>query len=75
MVGKIGSHTAVANNDQIVASVSDGVYRAVKAAMSGSGDRGTNVNIELVGDTANLFTAIRKEGNEYQRRTGNPVWA
>ena len=75
MVGKIGSHTAVANNDQIVASVSDGVYRAVKAAMSGSGDRGTNVNIELVGDTANLFTAIRKEGNEYQRRTGNPVFA
>lgn len=74
MVGKIGNHTAVANNDQIVASVSDGVYRAVRAAMSGSSNE-TNVNIELVGDTKKLFKAIRKEGNEYQRRTGNPVWA
>lgn len=73
MVGRIGSHTAVANNDQIVASVSDGVYRAVRAAMNGQSD--TNVNIELVGDTAKLFKAIRKEGSEYQRRTGNPVWA
>lgn len=76
MVGKIGSHTAVANNDQIVASVSDGVYRAVRAAMNGTQSSGnTNVNIELVGDTANLFKAIRKEGNEFQRRTGNPVFA
>lgn len=74
MVGKIGNHTAVANNDQIVASVSDGVYRAVRAAMSGN-DSETNVNIELVGDAKKLFKAIRKEGNEYQRRTGNPVWA
>ena len=73
-VGTMGGHTAVANNDQIVASVSDGVYRAVKAAMSGS-QGGTNVSVELVGDTANLFKAIRKEGNEYQKRTGNPVFA
>ena len=76
MVGKIGNHTAVANNDQIVASVSDGVYRAVRAAMNGTQSSGSaNVNIELVGDTANLFKAIRKEGNEFQRRTGNPVFA
>lgn len=74
LVGKMGSHTAVANNDQIVASVSDGVYRAVRAAMSGQ-QNNTNVSVELVGDTANLFKAIRKEGNDYQRRTGNPVWA
>lgn len=73
-VGTMGGHTAVANNDQIVASVSDGVYRAVKAAMSGS-QGNTNVSVELVGDTANLFKAIRKEGNEYQKRTGNPVFA
>jgi len=74
LVGTMGGHTAVANNDQIVASVSDGVYRAVKAAMSGS-QGNTNVSVELVGDTANLFKAIRKEGNDYQRRTGNPVFA
>ncbi len=34
MVGNLGGRTAVANNDQIVAGVSAGVYEAVKAAMS-----------------------------------------
>ncbi len=34
LVGTLGGHTAVMNNDQIVASVSAGVYRAVAAAMS-----------------------------------------
>lgn len=32
MVGQIGGHTAVMNNDQIVGSVANGVYRAVKEA-------------------------------------------
>jgi len=32
LVGNLNGHTAVMNNDQIVASVSDGVYRAVKMA-------------------------------------------
>ena len=34
LVGRIGNRTAVANNDQIVAAVSQGVYSAVVAAMS-----------------------------------------
>lgn len=74
LVGRMGSHTAVANNDQIVASVSDGVYRAVVAAMSAT-QSNTNVNVEIEGDMGKLFRAIRKEGNNYQRRTGNPVFA
>ena len=75
LVGKIGSHTAVANNDQIVASIADGVYRAVKSAM-GSGGGGTQtVQVEVIPDKDNLFNVIRKQGNDYQRRTGNPVWA
>ena len=32
LVGKIGSHTAVMNNDQIVGSVASGVYNAVREA-------------------------------------------
>lgn len=36
LVGSFGSKAAVMNNDQIVTSVSKGVYEAVKAAMSGS---------------------------------------
>ena len=42
LVGRIGSSTAVMNNDQIVASVSAGVYRAVMAALASSGGNGGN---------------------------------
>ena len=45
MVGTIGGHTAVMNNDQIVASVSSGVYEAVLAAMGGQSDRPIVLNI------------------------------
>ena len=42
LVGTIGSRTAVVNNDQIVESVSRGVYQAVVAAM-GSQQQGSGV--------------------------------
>lgn len=74
LVGRLGSNTAVMNNDQIVASVSNGVYKAVVAAMSNV-QIGGDVNVEITGEIAPLFRAIRKEGNNYQRRTGNPVFA
>ena len=45
MVGTIGGHTAVINNDQIVASVSSGVYEAVMAAMGGQNDRPIVLNV------------------------------
>ena len=44
LVGTIGSRNAVVNNDQIVESVSSGVYRAVCAALSsGQGSGGKAV--------------------------------
>ena len=45
LVGTIGGHSAVMNNDQIVASVSAGVYQAVASAMSGQGNRPIVLNI------------------------------
>ena len=45
MVGTIGGHTAVMNNDQIVASVSAGVYQAVVSAMGGQNDRPIVLNV------------------------------
>ena len=45
LVGTIGGHTAVINNDQIVASVSAGVYQAVVSAMGGQSDRPIVLNI------------------------------
>lgn len=38
LVGTIGGHTAVMNNDQIVASVAAGVYQAVRAAFANLGN-------------------------------------
>lgn len=46
MVGTIGGRTAVANNDQIVEGIRQGVYEAVTAAMSG-GNQDVNVKVFL----------------------------
>lgn len=64
LVGTIGGHTAVMNNDQIVASVSDGVYRAVKSAM-GNGGQGVNVTFKVEGDANGIFRIVQQKANEY----------
>ena len=46
LVGSIGRKTAVANNDQIVEGIRQGVYEAVTAAMSG-GNQDVNVKVFL----------------------------
>jgi hypothetical protein len=46
MVGTIGGHTAVANNDQIVEGIRQGVYDAVTAANS-NGERQVDVRVYL----------------------------
>ena len=52
LVGNIGGRTAVMNNDQIVESVSAGVYQAVLAAFGGNNEEGgeTNIVINLDGE-------------------------
>lgn len=68
LVGNLGGHTAVMNNDQIVASVSDGVARAVASVMAGrSGNQTFVVNY----DGKTLFKAVVNENNETFMRTGN----
>ena len=60
LVGKIGSSTAVANNDQIVSAVSSGVAQAVSQVM-GSG--GTSGDLVLsVGEL--VFGRIAKKRNK-----------
>lgn len=54
MVGSIGGQTAVANNDQIVTAIENGVLRAMTAALgANSGTQEINLNIvtELDGQT------------------------
>ena len=71
MVGRIGGKTAVANNDQIVESVSQGVYEAVQRASgetnSGNG-RPITVIVQMNGKE--LFRQIVDENNAAIRATG-----
>ena len=71
MVGSIGNRTAVVNNDQIVESVSRGVYQAVVSAMGQSG--GTQVVEAKVHDKV-LFEVIVDRSRQETMRTGyNPL--
>ena len=67
MVGSIGNRTAVANNDQIVDSVSQGVYRAVVQAM---GQSGGNQVVEAKVNDKVLFEVVVNRNRQETMRTG-----
>jgi hypothetical protein len=71
LVGTIGNRTAVANNDQIVESVSRGVYQAVVAAMgSSNGDRVVEAKV----NDKVLFEVMVSRARQETVRTGyNPL--
>lgn len=62
LVGQIGGHTAVANNDQIVSAIEQGVYRAMSTASG-------NQNIQLNVDGKSLFDIIVARNNSVVRST------
>ena len=66
LVGTIGGHTAVANNNDIVAAVSQGVASAVASVMGGSGSQNIAVNV----DGRTLFNIMVNQNNAYVRQTG-----
>lgn len=53
LVGNFGGKTAVMNNDDIIYSVTKGVYEAVRMAMSGSNGNGQPIQLQVnvLGDT------------------------
>jgi len=63
MVGRIGRRNAVANNDQIVTAISEGVYSAVMAAMSGNNSQG-NQEINIYLDGKKITASIEKRQKE-----------
>lgn len=67
MVGTIGGSTAVANNDDIVSAVSQGVASAVASVLGG----GTNVNVVLEGDANKLFRVVQSQARNYAIQTGS----
>ena len=60
LVGNIGGRTAVMNNDQIVESVSAGVYQAVLAALGSNNDDGGNTNIVITLDGEKIYENQQK---------------
>ena len=76
MVGRIGSKTTVANNDQIVEGISAGVYEAVMAAMNASrGDNGgSDINVYL--DGRQILSSVERHQKERGATLlGNQVYA
>lgn len=60
LVGRIGNRSTVANNEQIVAAVSQGVYSAVRSAMSetSGGSEGQNINVYL--DGKQIYASVKR---------------
>ena len=71
LIGTMGGRSAVANNDQITQgiaqAVAPAVYNAVVEAMRVSG---SNVSVNLVGDTKKIFNVVQTEANNYVAQTG-----
>lgn len=64
LVGRIGSRNAVANNDQIVAAVSEGVYAAVVAAMKSSTQSGGNQAVNVYLDGKQITATVEQRQRE-----------
>ena len=83
LVGTIGGHTAVMNNNQIVASVSDGVFNALNPVLtslvnaintmaSASSNGNGDVYVQIDGD--NIARAVRRCNSDYRKRTGRGMF-
>lgn len=72
LVGTLGGHTAVMNNDQIVSSVSAGVAQAVKEVIQPlvKTSAGNNRPIQISLDGKVIFDSTRQSAQEYFDRTG-----
>lgn len=75
MVGKMGSRNAVANNNQIVEGIKNGVFEAVLDAFNASGildrdDAEKDVTLEftLKADSETLYKVVRKGKKKYDYR-------
>lgn len=77
LVGKIGNKTTVANNDQIVESVSQGVYQAVVAAMRASGGNGGSRTINVVLPDGRVLASATEKAQKERGATlmGSQVYA
>ena len=60
LVGRIGNKTTVANNDQIVAAVSQGVYSAVVSAMSETQGNSGSQPVVVYLDGKQIYSSVKR---------------
>ena len=65
MIGRIGNQTAVANNDQITASIAQAAYQAMSQALAENSDNDQPINVYVGNDK--LYSGYAK----YQSRASN----
>ena len=77
IVGTIGSRNAVVNNDQIVESVSNGVFSAVRAALAGfNGQNDRPLEVKLYLDGKEIYINQQQQMRAQGYRAGmNPAFA
>lgn len=69
MVGKFtNGKTAVANNDQIVKGIQNGVFNGMMSALRNTDFGGSNVTIEASGDTEGLMNFITFKQKQLDRQ-------
>ena len=77
LVGTIRGRSAVANNDQIIAGISSGVYEAVLAAMQAmGGNNSQSINLEnyIIVDGKIMQKQVTKADEKHSRKTGKPLF-
>lgn len=77
LVGTIGGHTAVMNNDQIVASVSEGVFEAVASALTQFSAQNSGnppvLELTITCDGETLYRTVKRGEQQYGMRYGATV--
>ena len=73
LVGNINNHTAVMNNDQIVDSVADGVYRAVVNANATTKQASTSVTIPVQIGTKEIGRIVISDLQKMAKTNGKPI--
>lgn len=75
LVGMIGNKNAVANNNDIVAALSNGVAMAMIGVITQTQSKSGEKNItNLILDGKVIATAVQDEANEYTKQTGQPFF-
>ena len=73
LVGTIGGHTAVMNNDQIVSSVASGVYQAVRSATSQQTSRQPQVFNIYLDKNNKIATYMLDKFDDMAKSNGKPI--